>query len=237
MEDRLNIPSITGTDLEFDVAGPGGRSYAFVIDWHIRLLIALAWFLAASLIYAGTISWADVDDGRASGYFYVVALPAMAIYFLYHPLLEIIMDGRTPGKRIAGIRIVTRDGKAPGIAAHLIRNIFRLVDSLPVTYMIGFITTLFTERNLRFGDLAAGTLLIYDAADEKTALNEIEAIHGGNIQLQEAELIHEVIARWDSLDSATRIALGRKLLRRLNVDLPAVSNDNQVLSQLKAKLG
>lgn len=237
MEDRLNIPSITGTDLEFEVAGPGGRSYAFVIDWHIRLLIGLAWFLAASLLYSGTVSWFDLGDDSATEYFYLVALPAMVIYFLYHPILEILMDGRTPGKRIAGIRIVTRDGKAPSIGAHFIRNIFRLVDSLPFAYLIGFTTTLMTERNLRFGDLAAGTLLIYDAADEKTALHEIEAMHGGKMRLKEAELVHEVIARWDSLDSATRIDLGRKLLSRLKVDLPPVSNDNQVLSQLKARLG
>lgn len=237
MEHRLNIPSITGTDLEFEVAGPGGRSYAFIIDWHIRLLMGLAWFLAASLLYSGTVSWSDVADDETNGYIYLVALPALVIYFLYHLILEILMDGRTPGKRIAGIRIVTRDGKVPGIGAHFIRNIFRLVDGLPIAYLIGITTTLVTERNLRFGDLAAGTLLIYDAADEKTALHEIEAIHGGQINLKEAELVHELIARWDSLDSATRIDLGRKLLSRLNVDLSPASNDALVLSQLKAHLG
>src|SRR5579871_2632596 len=30
-------------DLTLPIAGPGTRAYAFVIDWHIRLLIALAW--------------------------------------------------------------------------------------------------------------------------------------------------------------------------------------------------
>lgn len=237
MEDRLNIPSITGTDLEFALAGPGGRSYAFVVDWHIRLLLGLAWFIAASLLYSGTVSWIGVGDEAMSGYFFLVALPAMVIYFLYHPVLEILMDGRTPGKRIAGIRVVTRDGKAPSNGAHLVRNIFRLVDSLPFAYLIGLTTTLITEQNLRFGDLAAGTLLIYDAVDEKTALKEVEAMHGAQIGLKEAELVHELITRWDSLDSATRVGLGRRMLSRLDVELPRAYDDNDVLSQLKARLG
>ncbi|MGB5627810.1 MAG: RDD family protein [Woeseiaceae bacterium] len=237
MEDRLSIPSITGTDLVFDVTGPGGRSYAFIIDWHIRLLIGVAWFLVASLIYTGTVSWVGVDDDVLSGYVYIVALPATAIYLLYHPVLEILMDGRTPGKRIAGIRIVTRDGKAPGIGAHLVRNIFRLIDSLPFVYLIGLTSTLVTERNLRLGDLAAGTLLIYDAADEKTTLKDVEAMHGARIGLQEAELVQELVERWDSLDSATRFDLGRKLLDRLEDDLPASLSGDAILSRLKILLG
>jgi len=237
MDDRLVIPSIAGTDLVFDVAGPGGRSYAFIIDWHIRLLLATAWFLVASLLYSGTVSWFDVGDDQMSGYFFLVGLPAMVIYFLYHPILEILMDGRTPGKRIAGIRIVTRDGKAPGVGTHLVRNIFRLVDSMPVAYLIGITVTLVTERNVRFGDLAAGTLLIYDSADEKAALKDVEAMHGAKIGLQEAELVQELITRWDSLDATTRVELGAKLLSRLKVDVPPSPSDNVVLAKLKIHLG
>ena len=41
------------------------------------------------------------------------------------------MRGRTPGKRIAGVRLVTREGDIPGVGALLLRNVFRLLDSLP----------------------------------------------------------------------------------------------------------
>src|SRR5690606_15820326 len=41
MDGTLKIPSVTGIDVELRIAGPGGRSYAFVIDWHIRVLVAL----------------------------------------------------------------------------------------------------------------------------------------------------------------------------------------------------
>ena len=174
MEDQLKIQSVTGADLEFDIAGPGGRSYAFIIDWHIRFLVATAWYLAVALFYEGPGEWFDVDEVSATTFFYVAALPSMIIYFLYHPVLEIAMDGRTPGKRFAGVRIVTHEGQSPDVMSHLIRNAFRLVDSLPGVYMIGLVTTVFTNNSVRFGDLAAGTLLIYDPISEKEALKSVE---------------------------------------------------------------
>ena len=236
MDDRISISNVTGTDLELRVAGPGGRSYAFIVDWHIRLLVAAAWFIAASLLYSGTAAWFDGDIGTPTDYFYLVALPSLVLYFFYHPVLEILMDGRTPGKRIAGIRVVTQDGQAPSLGAHLIRNVFRLIDSLPFTYVIGFITTLVSERNLRFGDMAAGTLLIYDSADESSAEKEIDVIQGTQFGLKETELVQELVARWNSLDSGARIEMGRQLLARMGFALPPSSNDDQLLAQLKAHL-
>ena len=37
-------------DVTLPIAGPGTRAYAFIIDWHIRLLVALAWVLAGLLV-------------------------------------------------------------------------------------------------------------------------------------------------------------------------------------------
>ena len=47
-DEQLSVQSVTGVDLTLKLAGPGTRSYAFVIDWHIRLLLACAWLLAAA---------------------------------------------------------------------------------------------------------------------------------------------------------------------------------------------
>jgi uncharacterized RDD family membrane protein YckC len=236
MQDRLNIQSITGADLDHPIAGPGGRSYAFIIDWHIRFIVATAWYFVVFLIYAGTKRWFDGSVTSPTTFFYIAGLPATVIYFLYHPILEIFMDGRTPGKRIAGVRIVTRDGHSPDVVAHLIRNVFRLVDSMPFGYIIGFTTTLFTDNSVRFGDLAAGTLLIYDAADEKKAFEEVSAAVGKDIGLEEAELVRELMDRWDALDSEVRQELGRKLLNRVNPGKATASSDNGILAQLKTYL-
>jgi hypothetical protein len=44
---QITLQTVTGVDVELTIAGPGSRSYAFVIDWHIRLLLALQWLLSA----------------------------------------------------------------------------------------------------------------------------------------------------------------------------------------------
>ncbi len=60
MESIVRIPSVTGVDVELKIAGPGGRSYAFVIDWHIRFLAAVAWFLGGNDL---TLPLVDLETG------------------------------------------------------------------------------------------------------------------------------------------------------------------------------
>ena len=174
MNDRnpeLKVDATTGVEVTLPIAGAGGRSYAFIIDWHIRVLLALAWWLVAAAGFSGGFTSAGSGAGADSvARFLLITLPPLAIYFLYHPILEIAMRGRTPGKRMAGIRIVTRDGASPGVGALLIRNAFRLIDSLPAFYCLGLGFVISTAQHVRIGDLAAGTLLVYDKADARAAV-------------------------------------------------------------------
>ena len=50
----LVIDSDTGIEVSLPVAGPGARSYAFVIDWHIRTILALGWYVAGATLYNGS---------------------------------------------------------------------------------------------------------------------------------------------------------------------------------------
>lgn len=229
MNDALQIHSITGVDVELKIAGPGGRSFAFVVDWHIRLLLALAWYVLGSLALIGSLSAADIPAGGSS-FVYVVVLPATALYFLYHPLLEIAMQGRTPGKRMAGIRIVNQSGEVPGPGAILIRNILRLVDSLPGVYAIGLAATVLTEQSVRIGDMAAGTLLIYED-DTREDISSLSRPNVASIGLENLQLVNDVLARWEDLDPDTRLSLGQRLLARLGHEQPTTETD--VLNALR----
>ena len=209
-DDRIAVRSVTGVDLSLNIAGPGTRSYAFVIDWHIRLLIAAAWLLIAYYVF-------DVALTVKSQAGLLSVLPASAIYFLYHPILEVALRGRTPGKRMAGVRIVSRDGGPPGTSALLIRNIFRLIDSLPAAYMLGLISCFVTANRVRVGDMAAGTLLVLDDAAAEKSLLRIEALATrSQLSLDALELVDQILERWDSLESASRAQIARSLLRRLD---------------------
>jgi uncharacterized RDD family membrane protein YckC len=208
-DDQLTVHSVTGVDLTLSIAGPGTRSYAFVIDWHIRLLLASAWLLAAYYVFGVTLKL------KTQGAL-VSVLPAAIIYFLYHPILEVAMQGRTPGKRMAGVRILGRDGGPPSVTALLIRNIFRLIDSLPATYMIGLVTCFMTANRVRIGDMAAGTLLVLDSTAAEKSLARVEALAAGSqLPLDALELVDQVLQRWESLETGSRGQIARALLGRL----------------------
>ena len=212
---QLSVDSATGIDVTLPLAGAGARSYAFVVDWHIRLVMGLAWYGAATLLYNylhdGGLSVAPplTNDAR---WFGAVLVPALAWYFLYHPAVELIMRGSTPGKRLAGVRVVTRDGGAPSAGALLVRNVFRLIDSLPIAYGLGLMLVALTREHVRCGDMAAGTLLVYESASPGFALTP--ATTAGALDVATAELVAELLARWPRLTVPARTALARALLGR-----------------------
>jgi len=233
---QVTLQSITGVDVELRIAGAGSRSYAFIIDWHIRLVLALAWFVVATMLYAGQLMLLNAADPSWSrGYMLAVLMPALAIYFLYHPVLEIAMRGSTPGKRMAGVRIVTRTGDIPDAGALLLRNVFRLVDSLPAMYLVGLITVLCTEQHVRIGDLAAGTLLIVDRNESASSFARITPANSA-LDPQAADLIHELLERWAGLNQETRGKLARSLIARADASASAEQLATLSNGELRARL-
>jgi uncharacterized RDD family membrane protein YckC len=208
-----SVDSVTGIDVSLPVAGPGVRSFAFLIDWHIRLLLALAWWLLGSFLYNGRLAL-NAPLAHQQAWFGTVMLPAFAIYFLYHPVLEVLMRGRTPGKRSAGIQVVTRSGGLPGAGALLVRNVFRLIDSLPVAYGVGLTLMVLTRESLRCGDMAAGTLLVYERSVADSDLLQSAAQRVGRLDPVGAEIVADLLERWESLVPEARVRLTRQLLQR-----------------------
>lgn len=233
---ELAIDSVTGVAVSLPLAGAGGRSYAFIIDWHIRALLAIAWWLAASFIYFGGFTLFGEEGVGQGPYFLSVLLPTLVIYFFYHPVLEIAMHGRTPGKRMAGVRIVTREGATPGVGAILIRNVFRLIDSLPMFYCLGLAVTLMSEQHVRIGDLAAGTLLVYDRGRRLDISTDAFAVTNAGIDARLAELVDDLLARWPELAPPARMALGRQILQRVDPTAEVLEDETTMLQRLRALL-
>jgi uncharacterized RDD family membrane protein YckC len=230
MEERISVHSVTGVDLTLNIAGPGTRSYAFVIDWHVRLLLACAWLLLA--VYVLKLNLSTRSQGAL-----LSLLPAAVIYFLYHPILEAAMRGRTPGKRIAGIRIVTRTGGTPSTAALLIRNIFRLIDSLPTLYVIGLVCCFVTANRVRIGDMAAGTLLVIDDAGAEASLTRLDQLTAGSrLPLDALELVDQILERWASLGAENRRQIACALLARLEPAADATRVAAMTDTELQARL-
>jgi uncharacterized RDD family membrane protein YckC len=230
--EQLRIAGLTGVDVSLTIAGAGSRSHAFIDDWLIRVLVALAWFAVALFLVR--------FQGVPARLGYLGGIPALAIYLLYHPLLEVLTRGRTPGMRRAGVRLVTRSGGTPGTGALLIRNVFRLVDMLPALYLLGLICCLLTRERVRIGDLAAGTLLVVDD-DRRLPASALAAVAHGGLTPAAAELIEDLLERWESLEVEHRITLARALLARVKAPasdtVPAAGSlDRQLREQLRRLL-
>jgi uncharacterized RDD family membrane protein YckC len=151
-EDRISIPTPEGVEMEMVLAGLGSRLVAALLDLMIMACVLFA------LWVVGLAAGAPTDSGG------VVAAVLIVLSFLvlsgYHVAFETLASGRTPGKRAAGLRVVRQGGEPPGFLAAAVRQLLRLVDWLPAFYAIGVISILFSGRNQRLGDLAAGTLVV-----------------------------------------------------------------------------
>jgi uncharacterized RDD family membrane protein YckC len=126
------------------------RRYA---DWRRRRAAVID-----SLILAGFF-W--LTKGAFTGYLGAVLL-LIAFALTYYFLAE-ATTGQTIGKRMAGLRVVMRDGRPAPANAIAARTVLRLIDVLPVAWMIGGLVMLLTGgRRQRLGDLAARTVVRKD---------------------------------------------------------------------------
>jgi uncharacterized RDD family membrane protein YckC len=232
-DEELIVRGLTGVDMALRIAGPGTRSFAFLIDWQIRLLAALALILLAVLLRFLPNALRPLAHGVAIATFVLAAL----IYFLYHPVLEVLMRGRTPGKRRAGARIVTVEGATPTVGSLLMRNLFRLIDSMPGFYMVGLGCCLFTTQRVRLGDLVAGTVLVLDEADTSRRLARLgEAMQRSALPLETLRLIQDLLDRWHDLQEAQRVRLARALLAKLDPGYDSQSDAALSEDGLRARL-
>lgn len=223
-EDPINeLIQTTGTDAApsiLEVAGVGARSYAFVLDWHIRLLIALVWIYLSAFLFYDLSVFATVfagDPADTAGL--VIFLPAIVVYFLYHPVLEIVMRGNTPGKHMAGVRLITHSGAAPGIGRNLIRNIFRLIDGIPGVYTVGLLVAIFTRYHVRIGDIVAGTVLVYQQNREQTPrTDKVQPPLNSGLSSENHALLLELLERWQQLDKKQKVNLGQRFLVKAGDD-------------------
>lgn len=143
-----------GVEIRLRMAGPMLRLAAYLIDLCIKIGIWIVVFLLMSI--AGVALGGMVADG-------LLSLIAFFMEWLYPTLFEAGRWGATPGKRAVGLKVVQVTGSPITVGQAFLRNILRWIDAMPFfTYGFGMASCLATRRFQRIGDLAAGTVVIYD---------------------------------------------------------------------------
>lgn len=163
LDNRLRVETPEGVDLLLRPAGLVPRALAFAVDLAIRGAILLA--LVISLGLLGKF-------GMGLG-----ALLLFLVQWWYMVLFEVLNQGRTPGKHWLGLGVVHDDGTPVGWASSLTRNLLRFVDLLPFGYFLGALSCLGHPAFKRLGDIAAGTLVVYqEKPAERPALAPAEPV-------------------------------------------------------------
>ena len=167
-----------GAGLQLEIAPIGERITALMID----LVIILALLIGIGILLSVFSFFRVFNEGVDINYI-VGLLSLFIIRNFYFALFEMGRSGATPGKRLSGLRVVSRDGGRLTPGAILARNILREVDLfLPLSALlylsvstgaevwmalallavgvVCLIFPIFNRDRLRIGDLVGGTWVI-----------------------------------------------------------------------------
>src|SRR3979411_2099732 len=92
--------------LQYDIAGIGSRGAAAIVDTAIQTVgVFVIFFALAAGLAAGGAFLSGSGPGAATLSLALFVLAVFAIADGYFILFEIIWNGQTPGKRMAGLRV------------------------------------------------------------------------------------------------------------------------------------
>jgi len=155
LDTTRRVATPEGIELTLHLAGPVPRALAWAIDFALRIAVVLVVSMFAPLIGKAGIG--------------VVLLTAFFVEWLLPAWFEASWRGQTPGKRAMGIAVLNDDGTPLRWGAALTRNLLRAVDFLPFLYGIGLAAMLANRDFKRLGDLAAGTVVVYQGEKAEAA--------------------------------------------------------------------
>ena len=218
--DKLIIETPEQTSLEFPLAGIGSRFLAVALDTLLQFGVYIVLGLIALLVSSfGVVGAFGKQWGIA-----ILIFVAFSVQFGYFALFETIWNGQTPGKRWTHLRVIQDSGRPINAYDSVLRNLLRIVATLPSLYAIGIVTMLISRENKRVGDYAAGTVVVHEkplqgvgaiwsvAAAPAQAL---PAIPSAQLTLDELQLVETFFERRTSLDPEVRRAMARQIAQRL----------------------
>jgi uncharacterized RDD family membrane protein YckC len=141
--------------VRLELAGVGARAFAWLTDAGCIFMV----WVTALLLYS--IAGDLIREVQALSL--LNQLLAVLSVFLagwgWDVAWEVLGGGRTPGKRLAGLRVVRTDGGSVGFSGSLVRNVLRAVE-LPLCYAPAILAVALGPRRQRLGDLVGGTLVV-----------------------------------------------------------------------------
>ncbi len=216
----LLVETTEGIELRYELAGPGSRSAAAILD---AFLLAMG-FLALLVLVA-----------ILGGVSFVLLAGALVIVVAYQVGFGILADGQTPGKKALGIRVVDQEGIPASRVQHVLRGLFFPLEAfVTVPVPLGVIVMAATPRRQRLGDLVAGTVVVRES--RAYLAGELEAVvdparrslglvpaHRARFDAFDQEFVRGLLSR-SEIDPAVRRRLfvksARHYMERLGLERP-----------------
>jgi uncharacterized RDD family membrane protein YckC len=155
----ISIRTPENIELSYALAGPGSRAAAYFVD--LLLMSAVAQLMINAIAYGLALLLRILGANSELWVAAIATILSFAFYNGYFIIFEWLWNGQTPGKRLLHIRVIKHGGYSLRFFDMLLRNLLRAIDFLPLFYGVGLISLLLTRDSQRLGDLAAGTLVVY----------------------------------------------------------------------------
>jgi uncharacterized RDD family membrane protein YckC len=258
MASLLEFETPENVQIAYRPAGLGTRYCAWLLDSIFVLVVTIVVFIliavlaAAAGVAAGALGrFSPVDENNPneiSLYFVAFAMLCWGLgSVLYFTVCELFGRGQTIGKWACDLRVVKTDGFSLDAGSILVRNIFRLVDQIPVLWIVPVISS----RSQRFGDMVAATVVVAEARDDLGDLRttllsrpaaECKFRFDGSALARalpaDVEAAERILERWRLIPSQQRLDLlnliSDPLSTRLGVQPPDVADRREFLQDFLA---
>lgn len=241
-----SISTPENVDLHLELAGLGNRVLAAMIDQTLSVLVIIIMGLSAWGVFT-LVSMSAMPShvkGIAYGFIIMVLIfGSFIIHFGYHLFFEGTWQGQTPGKRVAHIRVIEQNGQPVTWPAVIIRNLVRVIDTGLV--MIGVLSMMIDNNERRFGDLAAGTVVVRERSSEllttakddidleNLKLTDADMLDIGRITPQEYEILVSFLKRRQTMAKKQRPVVAAKLMEHFKEKLADTPNNKNAEDYLE----
>ena len=141
--------------------GIATRAIALAMDVAIAQVIVFAG--GAVLALVASLVGINLDDAVPG----ILAACAWAAVVGTYFVLFWSTAGQTPGMRVMGLRVLTSNGRRPGVGRSVVRLIGLALAIIPL--FAGFLPVLVDDRRRGLHDMIAGTFVVYAEAEPPVA--------------------------------------------------------------------
>ena len=152
---QLTIVTTQNVSINFTAASVGERILAQIID----ILIMVAYAIVVGYLL-DILGFNTITLGKDKWSIMAISIIIFSPIIFYTLVQETFLEGQTIGKKVVRIKVIKIDGYQAGFGDYLIRWLFRTVEVFIGSGVIGLLAIIFSSKNQRIGDIAAGTAVI-----------------------------------------------------------------------------